>query len=34
VSSSDERDPAERVEGDDADRRRYDAERPPHHDRP
>lgn len=37
VSSADERDPGgDRGDGtgEDADRRRYDAERPPHHDRP
>jgi len=33
VSSTDERDPSDVPVGDD-DRRRYDAERPPHHDRP
>ncbi|WP_345410759.1 hypothetical protein [Actinomycetospora chlora] len=39
VSSADERDPGGAADGapdpgDDADRRRYEAERPPHHDRP
>jgi hypothetical protein len=36
VASSDERDPGDEGGGDrdEAARRRYDAERPPHHDRP
>jgi hypothetical protein len=33
VTSADEREPGEDAGGDNA-RRRYEAERPPHHDRP